>query len=323
MKVRDLLASSAFMMGLALIVSLGLGLTGNFPQIAPYDRSSLTIIILAAMMTVSLSRIPFSGLSPSKDPRGVLRALILGILVASLIPLAAWALLGDSVYKDGLIFVAATPFAASVVPLSYIMRGDMEHAARSTIIVYLASILYIPVLVWLTLGESVNMADVVISVAEVMVLPLFLSRLITRVKIDKYVMAVVLNCAIFMLVVLSVGATANFFRSEATLLLIFMGIAVLRTFVLGVGLEFTERRLGIKWSQRVTDVLMTSYKKKGVAIALCMAVLPAAALFPITASIVVEICWVIFMDAVLFSKRRMSRELRREGSEPVDPAVSP
>ncbi|MDY0294031.1 MAG: Na+-dependent transporter, partial [Candidatus Methanomethylophilaceae archaeon] len=181
----------------------------------------------------------------------------------------------------------------------------------------------IPVLVWLTLGESVNMADVVISVAEVMVLPLFLSRLITRVKIDKYVMAVVLNCAIFMLVVLSVGATANFFRSEATLLLIFMGIAVLRTFVLGVGLEFIERRLGIKWSQRVTDVLMTSYKNKGVAIALCMAVLPAAALFPITASIVVEICWVIFMDAVLFSKRRMSRELRREGSEPVDPAVSP
>jgi BASS family bile acid:Na+ symporter len=35
----------------------------------------------------------------------------------------------------------------------------------------------------------------------------------------------------------------------------------------------------------------------------------------IATSIVIEICWVVFMDSYLFSKRRMKRELEREGSE--------
>lgn len=313
MKMKELLTSSAFMMGLALVAALSLGLTNNFPTIDPSTRSDLTILILAIMMTVSLSRIPFKGLNPAKEPKSVLRALILGTVVASCIPLIAWFLLGDDPYRDGLIFIAATPFAASVVPLSYIVRGDMEHAARGTIVVYLASIIYIPILVLATLGKSINITAVVIAVAEIILVPILLSRLLTKVKIDKDLMAIFLNCCIFILVVLSVGATAKFFMAEVNLLFIFMGIAVLRTFFLGIGLEVAEKKMGINWSQRVTDVLMTSYKNKGIAIALCTASLPATALFPITASIVIEICWVIFIDAILFSKKRMTREIKREG----------
>ena len=149
------------MMGLALLVALSLGLTNNFPTINPSTRSNLTILILAIMMTVSLSRIPFKGLNPAKELKSVLRAVVLGTVVASCIPLIAWFLLGDDPYKDGLIFIAATPFAASVVPLSYIVRGDLEHAARGTIVAYLASIIYIPALVLVTLGKSINItADI-------------------------------------------------------------------------------------------------------------------------------------------------------------------
>jgi BASS family bile acid:Na+ symporter len=35
---------------------------------------------------------------------------------------------------------------------------------------------------------------------------------------------------------------------------------------------------------------------------------------PIAASIVVEVCWVAFMDSVLFSKKRMERELSQESA---------
>lgn len=35
----------------------------------------------------------------------------------------------------------------------------------------------------------------------------------------------------------------------------------------------------------------------------------------IATSIVVEICWVIFMDSVLFSRRRMERELERDAAD--------
>jgi len=311
-RITALTASGAFMMTLALVISLGLGLTGNFPALPPAVRTHATLLILVVMMTVSFSRIPFKGFHPAREPRALVRGLILGTLLPSCIPLIAWFLLGDNPCKDGLIFVAATPFAASVVSLSYIIRGDLAHAARSTIAAYLAAIGYIPLLVWLTLGKTVNIALVVGSVLEVILLPILLSRLLTKWKLSPRAMAVFLNLCVCALVVLSVGATADFFYAQTDLLLIFIGVAVLRTFGLGTALEATQKRMGIPWAQRVTDVLMASYKNKGIAIALCMATLPTAALFPITASIVVEICWVIFMDAVLFPKKRMARELAAE-----------
>ena len=66
----------------------------------------------------------------------------------------------------------------------------------------------------------------------------------------------------------------------------------------------------------MTDILMTSYKNKGVAIALCVVVYPQG-MVAIATSILIEITWVAFMDSVLFSKKRMERELALEaqGSE--------
>ena len=93
-----------------------------------------------------------------------------------------------------------------------------------------------------------------------------------------------------------------------------MGIAVLRTFVLGLGLEYLEKKCGIAWEQRVPDVLMASYKNKGVAIALTMGLLPPAAAFPITASIIIEVCWVICMDRFLFTSKRSEKEIRLESA---------
>ena len=98
-------------------------------------------------------------------------------------------------------------------------------------------------------------------------------------------------------------------------LLLFVLIAGLRTFALGSGVEYAEKKMGIGWHQRVTDVLMVSYRNKGIAIAMCAATMGPAvgiAMVAIATSIVVEICWVIFMDSALFSKRRMRREIGSE-----------
>ena len=270
------------------------------------------------MLTVTLSRIPYRDLNPVKNSRSVLRAIIIGLIVASTIPLVAYFIIKDidgySQYAPGLVFLAATPFAGSIGPLSFILRGDLEHALRSTIVVYVVALLWIPFIVWVTLGETVDMTTVVKTVVELIGVPLILSRLFTKVKIDKTVMAVVLNCIIAFLVWLSVGST-NFGSAGFTVLAVFMIIAALRDVGLGLGTEAVEKKAGIPWSQRVTDVLMVSYKNKGIAIALCVAVMGPQTLYAmvaIVASIVVEVCWVAFMDSVLFSKKRMEAELKAD-----------
>lgn len=326
--IVKLLTSTAFMMGLAVVISLLTNdyITGVFPDFLGGKenaglRSNITIILLACMLTITLSRIPYNDLNPVKNSKSVLRATVIGLVVASTIPLIAYFLIRDmegySQYAPGLVFIAATPFAASVGPLSLILRGDLEHALRSTIVVYVIALLWIPFIVWATLGKSVDMMTVVITVIEIIGVPLVVSRLLTKIRIDKTVMSIILNVTIAFLVWLSVGST-NFGSAGVTVLAVFMAIAALRDIGLGLGTEAVERKMDISWSHRVTDILMVSYKNKGIAIALCGAVMgPLAplAMVPIAASIVVEVIWVAFMDSVLFSKKRMEKELGREASE--------
>ena len=196
----------------------------------------------------------------------------------------------------------------------------MEHAARGTIYVYVASLVWVPFVVWLALGEEVDITQVVLAVVEIIGIPLVVSRLLTRFQLSRDFMAIFMNCCIFVLVWLSVGST-NFSSSTPAILAAFAVIAALRSFGLGSAIEVTEKRAGLPWGQRVADILMASYKNKGIAIALCAATLgplAAYAMVAIATSIVVEICWVIFMDSVLFNRRRMERELAREASSAAD-----
>ncbi len=292
--------------------------TGLFPSdiLTPQIRADVTVLVLAMMMTISLSRVPMRNLDPVRNRRSVLRAVILGMLVSSFIPLAGYFLLSGTVYSDyaaGLVFLAATPFAASVVPLSFILRGDLPHAVRGTIVVYILSLAWIPFIILISIGQYVEMDTVVRTVFQIIAVPLVLSRLFTKLRVSREAMSAFMNICIFLLVWLSVSSTA--FPNEWAPLLIFIIIAAMRTFLLGNAVELAERRLGIGWSQRVTDILMTSYKNKGIAIAMCVATmgpLVPLAMVAIAAAIVVEITWVAYMDTVLFTKKRMQAELASE-----------
>ena len=88
MSIISLLKSSAFMMTLALVVALLTNFGGAFPAFLDADlRSNLTILVLAIMLTVSLSRIPYRNLNPVKYPKSTARAVVLGLLVSALSPL--------------------------------------------------------------------------------------------------------------------------------------------------------------------------------------------------------------------------------------------
>ena len=157
------------------------------------------------------------------------------------------------------------------------------------------------------------MGGVVVTVIEIIAVPLVLSRLLTKVKISKEHLAIFLNICIFILVWMSVASTN--FPSSMGILLAFAFIAALRSFGLGSALEVTERKMGIPWAQRVTDILMSSYKNKGIAITLCVALMgpnTPLAMVAIATSIIIEISWVIFMDAILFSEKR---RIRVEGAD--------
>ena len=98
MTPKALLGSSAFMMSMALIIALLTNFAGVFPsETLDADlRSNLTVFLLAVMMTLSLSRYRFSNLNPVTHWKSVLRAVLMGLVVSSVIPLLGYFLLKDS-----------------------------------------------------------------------------------------------------------------------------------------------------------------------------------------------------------------------------------
>ncbi|MDR0529860.1 MAG: hypothetical protein LBG69_09665 [Zoogloeaceae bacterium] len=311
------LGSGAWMMSLALGAAFLTNLAGVFPAatLTPSARGVLTIFLLAGMMTLSLSRIPVRELRlhPVHEFRSLLRALLMGLVIPAAIPLGGYLLLKRTAYAEyaaGLVFIAAAPFAASVVPLSLILRGDMAYAARATVFVYLAALVWIPALAYVSLGTLVDMRALIAAVLGVIALPLALSRCFVNMTIDRAKLAAILNCVIFILVWLSVSA-ADFRGVAPVILLAVMLLIALRTFALGLAVDAVERRLNVARAQRVTDILIASYKNKGVAIALCVSALGALApkaMTTIAASIVVEICWVIYMDCALFAGQKTAAD---------------
>lgn len=98
--IVKLLSSTAFMMGAAVVISLVTNeyITGWYPDFLANNsglRSNITILLLACMLTVTLSRIPYRDLNPVTNAKSVARAIILGLVVASTIPLVAYFILKD------------------------------------------------------------------------------------------------------------------------------------------------------------------------------------------------------------------------------------
>lgn len=322
-----LLSSTAFMMSVALIISICLNLSGAMDGVFADDgllptgvRGKITIFLLAAMMTVTLSRIPYRNLNPLKHWKSVMRAILLGLVFAGSIPLIFYFILKNvSGYEDyavGLVFVAAAPFAASVGPLTLIMKGDLESSLRDTVSVYFVSLLWVPFICWLCLDRTIiDMTNVVKVVFVIIGIPLLLSRLFTKVKIDGTIMALILNITIGILIFLSVSSAA-LKTAGLTVFLVFSVVALLRDFGLGNTTEFLLRKKGMPLAKRTPIILEISYKNKGICMSLAAGVLvgPAipSAMVCITASIVCEVLYVIYLDSYLLSPRRAAKEHARE-----------
>ena len=141
--IVKLLTSTAFLMGLAVVVSLLTNqfVTGVYPDFLAKDsglRSNITIFLLACMLTVTMSRIPYNDLNPVKNAKSVARAIFLGLVVASSIPLIAYFLLKDSPeygkYAVGLVFLAATAAAGYEGFLASQLIADFLSAASAIVL---------------------------------------------------------------------------------------------------------------------------------------------------------------------------------------------
>jgi len=296
---RRLLGNSALMMTLSFITALALG---GFPEDLPLTNGNIAMLSLMVMMSLSLTNLRLRGLRVGDHSRSIVRAFLLSMVLASgVCVLVSFLFEGD--LRAGWIMVAAVPSAVSVVPFTYLMKGDLEPTLVSTAVIYVAALAFTPLLTFLFLGEAVEVMVLVTYVAILLLLPMAISRPLRLLEIDPRDRTAMINVAFFVLIVAVAGPNRDIFFNDWRLLSILLAAAVVRIFGVGLLWDRYLRHRKVERGRRVPEVLFSSHKNTGMAATLAIALIGPAAAVPAIICAVMDIAWLIFLSHWVFRDR--------------------
>ncbi len=260
----------------------------------------LTMPGLALAMTVSVVQVDAAAFrSVGSLARATLISLFFNyVLLGGLTLLLARAWNPDPELWTGFVLAAAVPSGIAVIPFSFLLGGDITMALLGSVGVYLSALILMPALATLLAGAgSVSPFKLVVSLVQLVLLPLLLSRLIRaspfRARIERW-RGTVVNWSFALLIFAVVGINRDVLVSQPVVLVLTLAIALAGNFGLGLALEWTLKRLRVARSRLVTYLLMASMKNTGLAAAMALALFSERTSIPpavISATNVLYLVW--------------------------------
>jgi BASS family bile acid:Na+ symporter len=299
MDVLRLLGNNAVMMTLSFIIALALG---GFPSELVLTNSNIAMITLVIMMSLSLTNLQLRGLKVKDHAGSIRRAFLLSMVLASgATILISFLFEGD--LRAGWIIAAAVPSAISVVPFTYMMKGDLEPTLVSTAALYIIALAFTPLVTLLFLGQAIDVGILIFDVSLLIILPLCASRPLRKLNIRQDHKSAALNVTFAILIIAIAGPNRHIFFHDWTLLSMLLTAAVLRIFGIGLIWNWYLRRKNVPHEKRVPEVLFASHKNTGMAATLAIGLIGPVAAVPATVCAVIDIAWMIFLSHVLFKEK--------------------
>jgi BASS family bile acid:Na+ symporter len=287
------------MMILAFIAAL---LLGGFPAEIGISNGTIAMLSLMVMMSLSLTALQLKGLRVRNHGKAIRNAFLLSFVLSSGITvLMSFLFEGD--LRVGWIIEAAVPSAVSVVPFTYILKGDLEPTLVSSAVLYFIALAFTPLLTLLFLGQPIDQLTLLEYVGILILLPLAISRFMRRIEITPENKTATINLAFFVLIVAVAGPNRQVFFTDPVLLSGLAAVAFVRIFVVGLLWNWYLKRKGAPRKRRVPEVLFATYKNTGMAATLAIGLIGPAAAVPATVCTLIEISWLIFLSKYLFSTK--------------------
>lgn len=261
--------------------------TGGFPA---YSKE-ISEVALVIAMTFSLTEISFAGISPRKELRRFLGAVVLSYGVLSGLLLAFAFLSPDADIHNGWVLMAAVPPAIAVVPITSYLKGDTRRALISLALLYLLGLVLVPVITLAFTSRTARIEDLVFQTVLLVGLPILASRPLRRWRGVTQVRTTVVSVSFFFLVVAIAGSTRGPLLEHPDLIVSLGVMGFTRTFVLGGAVFAIAKFLRLSREQRVAATAFASFKNLGLTVVLAFAVYGATATLPSIVSLVFEILW--------------------------------
>ena len=270
---RNFILPLAFILGFA------------FPQLAQWTKS-LTIPALALVMTISIAQIPTREILKW---RSLAQPLAIGILfnylfLASLLLIfTQWFNFSESI-RVGMILVASEPPGVAVLPFTSLLAGNSILSLFATFGTYLSSMFIMPGLIWLLTGSTTfPMSKLVITLLELIVLPIILSRFLLFKNFYQRIIpwkGTIVNWGFFIVFLTVIGLNQKTFLEQPDVLIKIFFIALVSTFLGFILLNFLLKKIGITQKERISMILLGTFKNSGFAAAIALTLFDETASLP-------------------------------------------
>ena len=270
---RNFILPLAFILGFA------------FPQLAQWTES-LTIPALALVMTISIAQIPTREILKW---RSLAQPLAIGILfnylfLASLLLIfTQWFNFSESI-RVGMILVASAPPGVAVLPFTSLLAGNSILSLFATFGTYLSSMFIMPGLIWLLTGSTTfPMSKLVITLLELIVLPIILSRFLLFKNFYQRIIpwkGTIVNWGFFIVFLTVIGLNQKTFLEQPDVLIKIFFIALVSTFLGFILLNILLKKIGINQKERISMILLGTFKNSGFAAAIALTLFDETASLP-------------------------------------------
>jgi BASS family bile acid:Na+ symporter len=294
-KLVGLFRDRNFILALAIVLGLALGQGARWTQ-------SLVLPALAFVMMLSMAGVEGRLF---RSPRTMLAPLLAGftlnyVVQGGLTLLLSALFISEESFRVGFVLLAAVPSAVGVIPFTGFLGGDVEFSIVATLGNYLSSFVVTPLILYALLGVGGGLQLRLLStMAQVIVLPLLLSRVLVRTGAAERMARVkgpLINWSFFLVIYTTVGLNRQVFAARPLSLIPAAALTVVTTYLLGTVIERIGRLLRID-PKRVTSMkLLGTSKNAGLAAGLALTLFNREAAVPSTLQTISMLTYVIYLD---------------------------
>jgi len=217
-------------------------------------------------------------------------------------------------FRIGFIILATVPPAVGVIPFTGFLDGDLEFSIIGTLGCYLGALLIIPTILPALLGSSLGFqAGLIITLVELIIVPLVLSRILVHTGVDRRIATIkgiLINWSFFIVVYTVTGLNSEVFLSRPLTLIPAAAITVVATFVLGYVIERAGRFTKVDPRKVTSMVLLGTLKNTGFSAGLALALFDKHTAVPSTIMNIFMLSYVILLDL----KRSANKKAQGEAS---------
>lgn len=283
--IFDLIQNSTLV--LILSVLFGLALPGPAEATEAWVTPALMV-----MMAFSLTEFNLSGnIKSSGDLKRSFLGLFLNYgLLSGLILLLSHGLEDDAL-RQGFIIMAAVPPAVAVLPMTRILKGDMRLSFSGEILSYLASLLLMPLIIYLFFRQAGISPLYLLQISIVLILiPALASRLVRLLPVNPLLP---INLGFFLVTYTVIGLNQGALWSDGRSV---VWISFARTFAVGLAVYVLARSSGLSREHSISFTLLGSFKNLGLAAAVSLLLFGPAAGLPAAFCVIAETAFFILLS---------------------------